>query len=419
MTAGDEAFRALMELNPSVIELTIATILGMFLGLEREWSQKTAGIRTFALICILGTVFAIVDDRGLLIVGGVLVIAQAVLLAVRSFIEAEVDGLSLTTSVSMLVTYSVGVLVGYGYVIESVTVAVLSSLMLVLKRELHEFAWGLSKEEMRSAVEFSILAFVIYPLLPNQTMGPWNSVQPRIVWLLVIAISAIGFVNYVLVRRYESRGVAFTGFFGGLVNSTAVIAEMGKRAATSSSFLNLTVGAILLANAAMAVRNAILVIGFVPDAAFSVGIPLGAIAIAGIGLSLHNCDWSAEVQTELTSPFSLRNALTFGGLFLLVLVGSAGAESVFGATGFVASAFFAGMVSSGTATTTAVSLVTTGQITSDVAVAGVISGTAASILVKVVFAATIERSLVRPVLLYSAALIAVGTAAGTGVILLA
>jgi len=42
----------------------------------------------------------------------------------------------------MLVTYGVGALVVEEFFIEAVTVAMLSSLLLVLKRELHQFAWG-------------------------------------------------------------------------------------------------------------------------------------------------------------------------------------------------------------------------------------------------------------------------------------
>lgn len=406
------------EVSPSVMKLAIATALGLFLGLEREWSQKTAGIRTFALISLLATVFTILEHDGLLIVGGLLIIAHAVLLAVRSLITEGHEGLSLTTSVSMLVAYSIGALVGSGLYIESVTVAVLSSLLLVLKRELHQFAWQLSKQEVRSAVEFAILAFVIYPLLPDETIGPWNAIQPRVIWLLVIAISAIGFANYILVKQYQGRGIAFTGFFGGLVNSTAVIAEMAKRATRDPSLMGLAVGAILLANAAMAIRNAVLVATFLPSEAVTVGIPLGAIAVTGVVLSQMTSNWDAEMDADLKSPFSLKNALTFGGLFLLVLLVSAAAQEFFGAGGFVATTFFAGLVSSGTAATTAITLVSTGQISPDTAVWGVIAGTAASILVKVFFAASIERSLVKPVLLYSLLLIFVGVTTGALMILM-
>ena len=69
----------------------------------------------------------------------------------------------------------------------------------------------------------------------QRAMGPWNAIEPRIIWTLVITISGIGFVNYLLVKRYEGRGIAVTGFFGVLVNSIVVIAEMAKRAATDPS----------------------------------------------------------------------------------------------------------------------------------------------------------------------------------------
>jgi len=405
------------EVSPEIVHLVMAVLLGMFLGLEREWSHKDAGIRTFALISLLGAIFTIIGDQLLLVAGATLVIAMSVLLAVQSLIARDAEaGLSLTTSASMFVAYGVGVLVASGYVTESVIVAVLSSLLLVLKRELHEFAWGLSREEMRSATEFSILAFVIYPLLPHEAFGPWNAIDARTIWLLVIAVSAIGLVNYVMVKRYEGRGLAATGFFGGLVNSTAVIAEMAQRAATDASLRNLAVGAILIANAAMAVRNAIIVIPFVPRAAFIVGIPLGAIAVTGLVLSLYVSDWNQDLETNLTSPFSLRNALVFGGLFLIILLAAAGAEATFGSSGFLVTTFIAGMVSSGSATATAVTLVGTNQITAELAVAGVLAGTLSSILVKVVFAAAIDRDLVKPVLLWNLVLIATGLLAALAVI---
>ncbi|OYR78864.1 MgtC/SapB transporter [Halorubrum distributum] len=414
MLSGVDPF---VYLETNVAKLVLATALGMFLGLEREWSQKSAGIRTFALISLAAAVFSLLDEPGLLVVGGVLVIASAVLLAVRSFVEADVDGLSLTTSASMLVAYGVGVLVAEGLFIESVTVAVLSSLLLVLKRELHEFAWGLSREEVRSAVEFTILAFVVFPLLPAETVDPWGAVQPRLVWSLVVAVSAIGFVNYVLVKRYQGRGYAVTGFFGGLVNSTAVVAEMAKRAKGRADLREIAVGSILLANAAMAFRNAAVVAVFVPEAALVVGVPLGAITLAGIGVAVWRSDWRTNMEAELTSPFSLGNALTFGALFLVVLLVSAVAEETFGAGGFVATSFLAGLVSSGTSTTTAVSLLGTGQIGVETAVAGVVAGTAASILIKTAFAASIARELVRPVFLWNLLLIAVGVAAGLPLLL--
>jgi len=79
----------------------------MFLGLEREWSKKAAGIRTFALISLLGAILTIIDEASLFLVGGFLIIAMSILLAVQSLLEEEEEdtGLSLTTSVSMFIAY--------------------------------------------------------------------------------------------------------------------------------------------------------------------------------------------------------------------------------------------------------------------------------------------------------------------------
>lgn len=142
------------------------------------------------------------------------------------------------------------------------------------------------------------------------------------------------------------------------------------------------------------------------------GVPLGAITVAGVLLSLYVSDWSQEIETDLTSPFSLRNALAFGALFLTILVISAGAEALFGTRGFLTTTFLAGLISSGTATATAVTLVATDQISNELADAGILAGTLASILVKVFFAATIDRDLVKPVFLWSAILISVGIVFG-------
>lgn len=47
--------------DTTVIRVALVSALGLFLGLERERSQKPAGIRTFPLISLLGAVFTITD----------------------------------------------------------------------------------------------------------------------------------------------------------------------------------------------------------------------------------------------------------------------------------------------------------------------------------------------------------------------
>ena len=401
--------------NADVFNLFVAGALGMLLGLEREWSNKAAGIRTFTLTSLVGVAAATLGQTVLLALGGLLVLGQGLLLGARGLVydargeDADDDyGLALTTSTSLLVAYIVGILVGMDLVLVGVVIAITSSFLLVLRRELHQFAHQLSHSEVRGAAEFAIIAFVVYPLLPSGTFGLWDAIDPQLIWTLVIAVSGIGFANYAIMQRYGGRGMLVTGFFGGLVNSTAVIGEIANRAKTNDGVLTLAVATVLVADAAMAVRNLVVVVTFVPQSALSVGLPLGLIAIGGVGITIYERNWGGDIELDLDSPFSSRNALTFGVLFLVVLVATAAAQEMFGTAGFLVTSFFSGLLSSGTTTTTAVSLTSTGQVTPAVAAQGVLAGTLASIMVKIWLAAGINRNLLTPVTTRSAVLSVLG-----------
>ena len=401
--------------NADVFNPFVAGALGMLLGLEREWSNKAAGIRTFTLTSLVGVAAATLGQTVLLALGGLLVLGQGLLLGARGLVydargeDADDDyGLALTTSTSLLVAYIVGILVGMDLVLVGVVIAITSSFLLVLRRELHQFAHQLSHSEVRGAAEFAIIAFVVYPLLPSGTFGLWDAIDPQLIWTLVIAVSGIGFANYAVMQRYGGRGMLVTGFFGGLVNSTAVIGEIANRAKTNDGVLTLAVATVLVADAAMAVRNLVVVVTFVPQSALSVGLPLGLIAIGGVGITIYERNWGGDIELDLDSPFSSRNALTFGVLFLVVLVATAAAQEMFGTAGFLVTSFFSGLLSSGTTTTTAVSLTSTGQVTPAVAAQGVLAGTLASIIVKIWLAAGINRNLLTPVTTRSAVLSVLG-----------
>lgn len=400
-----------LSLDSEVVRIAIAAALGLFLGLEREWSQKPAGIRTFSLISLLGAVFAVTGKDLLVLVGGLLVVVQGTVLAVQGLLQEE-EGLSLTTAASMLVAYGIGVLVAGGFILEGVVVAVLSSLLLVLKRELHTLAWGLTREEVRSATEFAVLAFVVYPLLPTGsvdfTFGPNSvAVEPRIVWLMVVTVAGIGIVNYAVVQKYGGRGIAVTGFFGGLASSTAVVGSMLDHVRQRPEASSYAVAAILLADAAMAVRNLVIAVAFTfPDVLWAATVPLGVVIVGSVAVAAYSADWTQEVSIELESPFSIQNALGFGALFLLVVVAGGVAKAQLGTAGFYATAALSGLVSSAGATTSAVLLYRGGALSSSEAVLGVLVATAASIVVKVALTASApDRSFVLRVAVWSAVLL--------------
>jgi uncharacterized membrane protein (DUF4010 family) len=411
----------LSEVTPAVARPVLAAALGLFLGLEREWAKRSAGVRTFALVSLSGAVFVQLEEPLLLAIGGLLVVVHGVLLGISGlgpFADSGKDdadrSLSLTTSAALIVAYGVGALVGQGQTLSAITVAVLTSLLLVLRRELHTFAHTLNREEVRGAAEFAILAFVVFPVLPNESMGPWDAINPQTVWLLVVLVSGIGFVNYAAMRHYGGRGIAVTSFFGGLINSTAVVGELAARMANGQNLRTVVPAAIVLTDAAMALRNLSLVVIFIPRAAVEIVVPLGAITLAGLLYASVVGDWTGDLDLDLDSPFRLTAALKFGALFLVVLVVAAGANAAFGAAGIVATAFLSGFVSSGSATTTVVTLYSTGDVTAPVASSAIVAGTIASVLVKIPLASSVNRSLVRPVAVASAGLVGVGALAAGG-----
>ena len=193
-------------------KLTVALGIGLIVGFEREWSNKDLGVSTFALVSLLGmlctlgsVVFAWVAMTAVILVVGMMNAGN--LLHGR---EPET-----TTSVALVVVFMLGVLVGQGHVFTPTASAVLMTLLLGLKPQLRRFAGGVTAEEIRGAVLLGLIGFVIYPALPSRPVDPWGLINPREAWLTVVLIGALGFVNYVLLRIYGTRGLRTRRFLGG------------------------------------------------------------------------------------------------------------------------------------------------------------------------------------------------------------
>jgi uncharacterized membrane protein (DUF4010 family) len=286
--------------------------------------------------------------------------------------------------------------------------------LLVLKRELHTVAHGLSREEVRSASEFAILAFVVLPVLPARSVsvtvaGLDLSVEPRVAWLMVVTVAAIGIANYAIVSTYGGRGVVVTGFFGGLASSTAVVGTMLDHVRQRPAAASYAVAAVLLANAAMAVRNLAIALAFTVEVGMltQVAIPLGTVVVGSVVVAYVAADWDERVTIDLETPFRLRYALGFGAVFLVIVTAGGIAQGQFGAVGLYLTAALAGLVSSAGATTSVVLLYRSGTISPGVATVAILLATATSISVKVgLTTAASNRQFTLRVAGYSAGLLA-------------
>src|SRR5699024_1849546 len=204
----------------TIIRLALALALGLFIGLERERRDKEAGLRTFGLAALMGAVGGLLGTPfavAAIALLGILI----VVLNVQSFLKVRKT--ELTTSVAFLLTGLTGVLCGLGHTLAPTAIAIITAALLAWKRPLSHFTLGLTEQELRSAIFLAILAFVVYPALPEGTIDKWHLIEPRTAWITVIVIAGLGFINYILWKLYGKRGVKLAGFLAGLVNSTIAI----------------------------------------------------------------------------------------------------------------------------------------------------------------------------------------------------
>jgi uncharacterized membrane protein (DUF4010 family) len=369
---------------PTAERLLLALALGLVVGLERERRSKEAGLRTFAFVALLGGLGGILGESytlAVLALVGVLVVFLN-LHALRSRQMAE-----LTTSAALILMAVAGVLCGQGHRLTPSALAVVTAALLAWKRPLAGFSQALSETELRSAILLALLAFVIYPALPEGKVDRWNLVDLRAALIIVILIAGIGFANYVLLKLYGTRGVALTGFLGGLVNSTVTVGEMATRVReTGGQLEDAAYRGLILATAAMLLRNMILLALVAPRALAASWLPFALMLGGGMVLALLSRHRPAAEPAEapdlrLESPFSIRAALQLGLVFVGLQVAGTLAQRQLGEAGFYSVSVAGGLLSSSSAVAAAAALAAQNTISAWVAGTGAVLASLTSALV--------------------------------------
>lgn len=361
----------------------LAVALGVFVGLEREHSQKT-GVRTFALTalsCCLGGLM------GPMYSGFALAFAGIGIVAMNYREMANTRRLALTTTSGLVVVAFCGTLFGEGHVFTPAVAGILTAALLAWKESISRFADVVSDRELRSAILLAILTFIIFPILPSKPVDPWGLVEPRSNWASVIIIAGIGFVNYILMRLLGARGLELTAFFGGLVNSRKVIVELGLRfKEVGLALLGAVERGIMLATGAMLLRNALIVAILAPSAAIPCAIPMGLMFLVSAIFwrrAPRDVGEGAGLKLQVDSPFSLSAALKFGLVFLAINVAGALAQRNFGTGSFYFVSVLGGFLSSASSIAAAATLMARGEVTVHSGVNGIVLSTLTSVLVNI------------------------------------
>lgn len=207
-----------------LIKILISLALGALIGIEREKRMKEsfAGFRTFMLVCLFGLISSYLSNilNSLLLVISFLAVS---LLCSLNFYRRIIYriGKGITTEIAFLLTFLIGVIIyyeSYPYVI-SLVIGFLLTLILVLKESLHEFAHKVTRREIEDFIIFGLAALVIYPILPDYPIDPFNLLKLKFIWKALVAIFGLSFLVYSIFRILEKKAILVSCALGGLINS--------------------------------------------------------------------------------------------------------------------------------------------------------------------------------------------------------
>lgn len=385
----------IFDLSPLVLKLAVALGIGLMIGAERERrkgegpSRAPAGIRTFSVTSLAGAISLMAGGEMLFAVttGGVIVLTGL------AYWRAREDDPGLTTEIALIVTVLLGGLSTRQPALAA-GVAVAVAVLLAARTPMHHFVRSvLTEEEVRDALIFAGATLVILPLLPDRTMGPYDVLNPRSIWIIVILVMAISAAGYVAVRLLGARfGLPIAGLASGFISSIATISAMGARAAKAPNVLAAAVAGAVLSTVATIFQMAAVLGATSVITLQALSIPLisaGLVAaVYGAAFTFRALRESTKDEPQQGRAFSLLTAAEFALILSGILIASAVLREWFGETGVILIAAVAGFVDTHSPAISIASLVAAGKINAADAVIPILTAFSTNTISKMIFART-------------------------------
>ncbi len=341
-------------MNPTlalVITYAVSAALGLLVGLERERKPDTkAGVRTFTLIAVLGTLAAQLAELS----GGPWMIAAALLAVAAALIAAYVGDphhaaadSGTTTIVAALVVFSLGAINFFGFRLIAVGLGIGTTALLYYKAEIEGFSQKITAQDVRSALQFAAVSAIVLPLLPDRAWGPYGVLNPFRIWLMVVLIAGVSLAGYFAWRLTLARkGLVLTGLLGGLVSSTATTLAWARQS-RASSHGEAALSVILLANITMLARVLLIVVIVAPSLSDAAALVFGAAllaAVPAVAWHLRRAGQAAAGDGQVyKNPTQLGAALAFGAAYAAILLVAAWVSAQLGTAGLYAVAAVSGL----------------------------------------------------------------------------
>jgi len=391
----EEVTRDFLDANQPLIRLAVALLLGSLIGIERGWvareqksGERIAGIRTHALVGLLGGIAALLSTTVsawafplvFLAVAGIALVAWRARLA-------EAEDYSITGLVGLLLTFCFGAVAVEVDPALATACAVATAVILDNKREIHGLLYKLQAHELDAGLKLLVISAVMLPLLPDRGLGPGGALNPYEIWWMVVLIAAVSFVGYFAIRvGGAEKGILFTGLFAGLSSSTALTLHFARQSRLAPGLSPMLAAGILIACGTMFPRillyAAVISPGLIPAL-------LPPITLMGLTLYLpalylwrrHRGDGAVQRPTSGQNPLELRTALFFGVLLAVIMLLGEWLRGALGDAGIYLLATTSG-IADVDAITLSLTRMSLNAITPDTAVLGIILAAATNNLVK-------------------------------------
>jgi len=335
--------------NPWLL-IFISIALGLLVGLQRESvNSRTAGIRTFPLVSLTGTICGLlsVEFGGWILGAGFIAIAALMVVGIVQRIKSEDANTGMTTEIAVLLMYAIGAFLVFGQIAIPVVLAGVITVLLYAKEELHGWVDRFEAKDLRALVTFVLVSMVILPVLPDKTYDPYGSLNPRNIWLMVVLIVGISVTGYFLYKLAGKKaGVLLGGILGGLISSTATTmsyARMGVKsvpAAKIAGFVILTATAVSLAR--VIIEVAVVAPGSFSGFLYPLAAELGVMVLLIVGLYFRQSKEKLEMP-EQGNPAQLKSALVFALLYGAISFVSAAVKDRFGDQGLYLVSLISGL----------------------------------------------------------------------------
>lgn len=383
-----------IELLQAAQRLAIALAIGLLIGMERGWRSRGVedgarriGLRTLAVIGLLGGSTGLLAEQfGGVFLGLVFLGLAGFLGLVHMAPHGDRGDLGLTTEFAALTAFVLAALAGLGNLALASAAAVVMSVLLSYKSALHGWLRQLEPFELAAAFKLLLLSVVMLPLLPDRGYGPWQTLNPYVIWWMVVLIAAISFVGYFAIRIAGARaGIVFTALFGGLASSTATTLNLARLGRQRELGQPLLAGGILLACGTMFPRMLLVATVIHPPLLPLLVTPAMTMAVLTYGPAL----WflgrpgvTGRGDALLpNNPLELVPALVFGALLAVIMVLGEALTQWFGDAGVLGLAAASG-VADVDAITLSLARMSEGDLTASVAVLGIVIAAGVNSLVK-------------------------------------